>query len=806
MSDLYSIIPGLQPTAQELLEGELLCKQILEAKFPELELREGTGLRDLVIRPSAMLLALINKAANYYFTQNTLTGVTNDTPSEVLDAILSNWFLNRNLGTKSIISSRLYFARKKNVAVSSDNFFSPDNTLRFFPPESVSYSADSLAYDSYSNEYYVDVDMVAEKEGTEYNISSGSLLYFANFDPYFLRAEINYLKSESISSETNDEFIERSKSAISTRNLINAPSIDFRLREVFNYITRLLTIGMGSPEMVRDKIKTIFEEEDSRLVEQISIDGYTATVTLTNHGYHSGQMVRITDASPNDYNGDYAIEVLNNDTFKYVLSTLPGTILIMPNAKAINAPVFIHNGGMVDIYCSDKLATSSIQLTTDDYGRAEVTGPAYELERSSISAGDAEDSIPLSLQRTVAAITFNGTTANVITTAPHEFLVGDTVTIQGATQQQEIMYLTSAGVVANAELPNHNFQVGNMVTITGATPASYNGTYEITYVNSQRFNFNLKGPISVPASGRVYAEVDLLNKPHTITASSGNTFSFKLPQVSTAPVYGTVSASVPVKFTITPGLTYTRPAVYISTPDTEVTVTVTSHGYTQGRYVVITDCEVPQFNGTWYIKNIVNEDQFQFDLPESTMGGASAASGNITAVIPSQDFGFSQKQVMYVDFGSKYANQTASFKLHYIQNLDSIQAYLDSPENRVICADYLARGFNFYKLNVEVTSYDAAIPDAALSDTVIRKYLTSLNPGENFVMSDMVSNLRQSGIVNIQNPPKVTYTKYTRDLVTKETGVITDILDPNDRTSVFLLDTVSTFSHPITSTNIPFKV
>lgn len=806
MSDLYSVIPGLQPTAQELLEGELLCKQILEAKFPELELREGTGLRDLVIRPSAMLLALINKAANYYFTQNTLTGVTNDTPSEVLDAILSNWFLNRNLGTKSTISARLYFARKKNIAVSSDNFFSPDNTLRFFPPESVSYSADSLAYDSYSNEYYVDVDMVAEKEGTEYNISSGSLLYFANFDPYFLRAEINYLKAESISSETNSEFIQRSKSAISTRNLINAPSIDSRLKEAFNYITRLLTIGMGSPEMVRDKIKTIFEDEDSRLIEQIAIDGYVATVTLTNHGYHSGQMVRFTDASPVDYNGDYSIDVIDNNTFKYTLSTRPGTVILLPNAKAINAPVFVHNGGMVDIYCSDKLATSSIQLTTDDYGRAVVTGPVYDMDRSSISAGDGEDSIPTGLQRTVAAITFNGSTANVITTAPHEFIIGDTVTIQGATQLQEILYLTSTGIVATADLPNHNFQVGNMVTISGATPISYNGTYEITYVNSQRFNFNLNGPISVPASGRYYAEVDLLNKPHTVTAAAGNTFSFELPQVSTAHVYGDVYASVPVRFTLTPGFTYTRPAVYMSTSDTEVTVTVTYHGYTQGRYVTITDCEVPQFNGVWYITNIVNEDQFQFELPEAIPGGTGTASGNVTAVVPSQDFGFSQNQIMYIDFGSRYANQTASFKIDYIQNLDSIQAFLDSPENRVICADYLARGFNFYKLDVEVTSYDAAIPDAALSDTVIRKYLTSLNPGENFVMSDMMSNLRQNGVVNIQNPPKVTYRKYTRDMMTKETGVITDILDPNDRTSVFLLNKVSTFSHPLTSTTIPFKV
>jgi hypothetical protein len=804
MSDLYSVIPGLQPTAQELLEGELLCKQILEAKFPELELREGTGLRDLVIRPSAMLLALINKAANYYFTQNTLTGVTNDTPTEVLDAILSNWFLNRNLGTKSTISARLYFARKKNVAVSSDNFFSPDNTLKFFPPESISYSAESLAYDSYSNEYYIDVDMVAEKEGTEYNISSGSLLYFANFDPYFLRAEINYLKSESISSETNSEFIERSKSAISTRNLINAPSIDARLREAFNYITRLLTIGMGDPEMVRDKIKVIFEDQYPRLVEHVSREGYNVTVTMSNHGYTSGQVVRITDAIPEDYNGDFPIDVEDDTTFTYTITTTPGSIITVPNVVAVNAPVYIHNGGMVDIYCSDKLATSSIQLTTDDFGRAEITGPVYEVERSDLSAGDSEDSIPVKLVRQIAAINFVGATANAITTVPHEFEVGDIVTISGATQIQETVSLTSTGIVATVVLPFHNFQAGNMVTITGASPDSYNGTYEITSANSQSFTFNLKGPINTGATGRIYAEVNLLNKNHIITAASGNTFSVELPQVTTAPVYGNIEGAVPVQYKLVPGHTYVRPVMSIYSVGTEVTVGVVNHGYTQGRYIIITDCEIPQYNGTWYIKNIVSENQFQFDIDVLDLGGA--VSGNVTAVNPSDDNGFSQRQVIYADFGGKYANQTASFKINYIQNLDSIQTYLDSPTNRVICADYLARGFNFYKLKVEVTSYDATIPDATLADTVIRSYLTSLAPGENFVMSDMVSNLRQNGITNIQNPPKVTYKKYTRDLMTNETGTITDILDPNDRTSVFLLDDVSTFSHPLTITNTAFKV
>jgi hypothetical protein len=214
MADLYSVIPGLQPSSQDILEAELLAKQILEAKYPTLDLREGTGLRDLLIRPLAVFVALTRNGLDYLFSQNRLSAVDDATPPDLVDSILSNWFLTRKIGTKSVISARMYFSRKKNVSISSDIYFSVDNTLKFYPTESMTYSSDSLVFDSFSNEYYVDIDLTAEKEGATYNIGAGSLLYFSNFDPYFLRAEINYLKEASIESESNTQFVSRARTAI----------------------------------------------------------------------------------------------------------------------------------------------------------------------------------------------------------------------------------------------------------------------------------------------------------------------------------------------------------------------------------------------------------------------------------------------------------------------------------------------------------------------------------------------------------------------------------------------------------------
>lgn len=254
-TDLYSVITGLEVTTDEILQAELAAEKILEARFPDLDLRLGTGLRDMVIRPNATLLALINKAVAYYFAQNTLQGADDTTSTEIVDKILSNWFLERKAGEKSVISARMYFATKKNVTISSDIFFSTDNTKKFYPVQTYTIGANDLTYDSFSAEYYVDIDLVADKEGTEYDLTSGSLLYFTNFDPYFLRGEINYLESIASVTETNTQFIRRARSAISTRNLINQPSIEARLKQDFNFIDYVTSVGMSDAEMWRDQVE-----------------------------------------------------------------------------------------------------------------------------------------------------------------------------------------------------------------------------------------------------------------------------------------------------------------------------------------------------------------------------------------------------------------------------------------------------------------------------------------------------------------------------------------------------------------------
>ncbi len=653
MASLTDYFAGLTVTSTEIQQAELLAEQVLQAKYPSIDLREGTAVRDLVIRPFATLLAMTNKGLNLYFEQNTLDKVDDATSTAMVDSIMSNWFIYRNLGTKAVINARLYFARSKNITLTADTYFSTDNTLKFVVGSTVYIPATSLTLDTYNNEYYYDMDLTAESAGTEYNLSSGSLLYFSNFDPYFLRAEITYLSTEAGDPETNTQFVERAKTAISTRNLINNPSIISNLQAKYTTITDILPVGYGDAEMVRDRV----------------------TVTV------------------------------------------PSSV----------DPVLLHIGGKVDVYCRTGLEYDLVQLTSDASGHVMVPGPALDVERSTVTGGDEDDTIPVYIQNTATSVTSVGSVATVITPTAH------------------------------------GYDTGDLITVSGATPDGYNLTdVAVTVTNSTTFTYPIVGSLTSPATGTIIVRKDT---PFTLRRNSNVVFSIGAGDM--------VSSG------------------------TTVTVTAVNHPFVFNRYVTITGADQSAYNGNFLVTE-VTKDTFKYTAGSAP--GVSPATGTIdaTQVASDEDLGFSDKNtstwsIFYADFGVGQANRTASFNVLKHKLISDVQGYFDDPEVKVVCGDYMARGFNVYFLEVQIVGYNGPSPDATTCQTLINKYLGSLAPGDSFVMGDLVSTLYAGGITNIRTPITVDYNKYTRDMILPPiTGTITDYLDPGDRTSIFYLNTVTT--------------
>lgn len=261
-------------TKEDVIEAEEFSKSYLSSIFPDLDLREGVALNDLVIRPTSTLIALIKKGLTVYFTNNSVSGITDETPESDVDRILSNFFITRRTGASSIIKARLYFlAGNRDIYLSTSNSFSIDNVTTFKPVIDEVISHTQLSYDPSRDEWYYDVNLISSSQDDAANVSSGDLIYHTQVDPYFVQAVVLYLVQKSITSETNTEMVTRAETAISTRNLVNTPSVISAIKEEFNYFNKIVPIGMGEPEMFRDLVM-VTNPYDVPSQEQLHLGGH----------------------------------------------------------------------------------------------------------------------------------------------------------------------------------------------------------------------------------------------------------------------------------------------------------------------------------------------------------------------------------------------------------------------------------------------------------------------------------------------------------------------------------------------------
>lgn len=258
MASFLDTLSEITINRDDVVKSEEFAKRYLSAIFPDLDLRDNVALSDLVIRPSATLIALINKGLEYYFANNSISGVTDESPEDSVDRLLSNLFLERLSGSSAIIRARLYFlSRDRDIYVSANNTFSTDNENQFRPVVDTFIPSSNLTYDGTKDEWYFDIDLISLQQTEASNIDSGDLIYHTQVDPFFIQATVLYLSTKAVPPETNSAAIARSNTAVSTRNLINNPSILSAITTVFNYFTDIVPIGMGDVEMKRDLIHVI---------------------------------------------------------------------------------------------------------------------------------------------------------------------------------------------------------------------------------------------------------------------------------------------------------------------------------------------------------------------------------------------------------------------------------------------------------------------------------------------------------------------------------------------------------------------
>jgi len=262
---------AIEISAADVARAETFLASLLTEEVPEGRYSEGTALRDLTVKAFAYIFAHLTKEnvtiqslQNLRNVQNIATGDvdTDRAVANAVDALLSNWFLTRRTGSFSRGVITALVSRRQDYVFSPSTRFLYTRTLAFYPDVSdtqtsiiipASELVPSLNISGEIEGYTFTQAVVAAETGDAYNVLPGDWLGTGDFSAYVTRVYNTEQFSAGRERETTTEMIDRSSTAISTRNLINMRSIDSTLRENYLDIVRLLTVGFGDPEMQRDK-------------------------------------------------------------------------------------------------------------------------------------------------------------------------------------------------------------------------------------------------------------------------------------------------------------------------------------------------------------------------------------------------------------------------------------------------------------------------------------------------------------------------------------------------------------------------
>jgi hypothetical protein len=258
----------IEVDAKDVTDAEDFLEEYLSDKVPDGDYTDGSALRDLAIKAIAYNFAYLRKTADQLRVRQSLKSIdevdtTDDSEAadDAVDEIMSNWFATRKVGTHVRITAWGHASQQVDLNIPATNIFYKTSELAFaldnndedlfIPAEDLTALFDSTGE---VTDYIFPIPLIAELPGSDYEIAAGSFASFDAFSPYVTRVETLAKASGGEDIEASTDYLERVANLITVRNLINARSNDAVLRDEFEEIQNITTIGMGDPEMVRDRV------------------------------------------------------------------------------------------------------------------------------------------------------------------------------------------------------------------------------------------------------------------------------------------------------------------------------------------------------------------------------------------------------------------------------------------------------------------------------------------------------------------------------------------------------------------------
>lgn len=280
-------------------------------------------------------------------------------------------------------------------------------------------------------------------------------------------------------------------------------------------------------------------------VVSITSAGTTATATVTAHGFASGNTVRIEGSTPNVFNGDFSISVVDPNTFTYTLPSAPDA-----TTGRVTAPNHLLIAG--DVACVFANEPGYTNCTFPGYAPVTPEGAnAFTYPMSGPETGNATGFTVFGGRLITSVTGFGGTTTATITLPNHGF-PGPIVTTEDYLFSNDLSQwytatcfngcksatvvdantlsiqtdnvISGATNTARVTAPNHGFSTGQSLTIFGSAVAGFNGVHSITKLDANAFTFSSTEPTADLVSPmRAGHQITTITHPTTGSATNRDT-------------------------------------------------------------------------------------------------------------------------------------------------------------------------------------------------------------------------------------------------------------------------------------------
>jgi len=264
----FNFIDGVNITKDSLEQYGLLNPTIssissfIDSNFSNLDHGPAAGLYDLVIRPSSFVTAIVRSYIAEYEKNRSLSSALDGalTSNEIVDSILSNFFISRKSGNKTHgfiritveDSNSIYRIPTQATFTTSEGLVFINQQERYATSSPTSPDHTKIFSSAGSSYGYFIIEVEAQENGSEYNIPKNIQLAYSANDSGMISCIADQNFNGGLDDEDNKDMANRVSSSLSARGLFSQASIESYISNSVPWARYVQIQGISSLYMHRN--------------------------------------------------------------------------------------------------------------------------------------------------------------------------------------------------------------------------------------------------------------------------------------------------------------------------------------------------------------------------------------------------------------------------------------------------------------------------------------------------------------------------------------------------------------------------